>query len=81
MKRIRILSEKADEISARMKILGTRTVESYLALLVKHDLFIQTFRKRCGIVPFSAHQITWIELYKLICKKIRVDIKRWRSKY
>lgn len=75
---IRILKERADEISARMKTLGKEKITDYITILIKHDLWVQAFRKRVGIVPFSEHRITWLELFQLIKKKLKRDIKRWR---
>lgn len=77
---IRIIKERADEISARMKILGKTKISDYITLLIRHDLWMQAFRKRLGIVPFSEHRISYKELYQLIKKKILRDIKRWRKK-
>lgn len=78
---IRILKERADEISARMKILGKEKIADYITLLIRHDLWMQAFRKRIGIVPFSEHRITWKELYILIKLKFMRDIKRCWRKY
>ena len=75
---IRILKERADEISARMKTLGKTKITDYITILIRHDLWMQAFRKRLGIVPFSEHQISWKELFQLIKKKFLRDIKRWR---
>ena len=76
---IKILKERADEISARMKVLGKEKISDYITILIRHDLWVQAFRKRIGIVPFSEHRITWSELYQLIKKKLKRDIKRWRQ--
>ena len=75
---IRIFKERADEISARMKTLGKEKITDYITILIKHDLWMQAFRKRLGIVPFSEHQISWKELFQLIKKKFLRDIRRWR---
>lgn len=77
---IKILKERADEISARMKILGKTKIADYITLLINHDLWMQAFRKRLGIVPFSEHKTSWSELYQLIKKKLTRDIKRcWKN--
>lgn len=79
MDRIKILKQRAAEISARMKVLGIPEVTSYIAKLIKHDLWVQGFRKRIGVVPFSEHHITWKDLFKLIKRKIKLEWRHWRN--
>lgn len=79
MDRIQILKDRATEIAVRMKVLGIKKTSTYLGKLVQHDLWVQGFRKRIGIVPFSEHRITWNELFKLFKNKIRLDYKKWRN--
>lgn len=76
---IRILKDRASEITARMKVLGIKSISTYITKLIHHDLWVQGFRKRFGIVPFSAHRITWPQLFSLAKQKIKRDYKRWRN--
>lgn len=79
MDKIRILKERASEIAARIKVLQAKNIGTYISKLIYHDLWVQDFRKRFGIVPFSAQRITWKELFALAKKKIIDDFKRWRD--